>query len=168
MSPILEVNICKWNVEWPKSSSLFNPQYILLIVELNVMFSWYKSPIELKFASERLCYYTTALFCFCYYIKHITGRRSALALKCGNRGHAQLFRACVQRAYQMRTEKSGNLLLRRWQRALSHFNGHFHHIRVLMENVLPVSTELVLMWNSIQSKTLINLWEYNFLFWWID
>ena len=54
------------------------------------------------------------------------------------------------------------------KRSGSQFNGHFHHIRVLMENILPVSTESVLMWEPYSIKNLINLWEYNFLFWWID
>lgn len=58
----------------------------------------------------------------------------------------------MQRAYQMRTEKCGSVQ-RRCQQLRSHFNGYFHHIRVLMENVLPVSTtEFVLMWSYIQLK----------------
>ncbi|KAF3696612.1 hypothetical protein EXN66_Car012290 [Channa argus] len=51
----------------------------------------------------------------------------------------------------MRTEKSANLQRRR-KPQLSHCRGHFHQIRLLVEIVLPVSTESALMWNFIQLK----------------
>lgn len=98
-------------------------------------------------------------------ILRILKGRSAPALKCSNRGHAKLLCACVHCAYQMKTEQSGNLQRRLQRRSVSSM-GIF--------TVLGCSERPpYVYWKRpdvelYSIKSLINLWEYNFSFWWID
>lgn len=98
-------------------------------------------------------------------ILRILKGRSAPALKCSNRGHVKLLCACVHCAYQMKTEQSGNLQRRLQRRSVSSM-GIF--------TVLGCSERPpYVYWKRpdvelYSIKSLINLWEYNFSFWWID
>lgn len=93
--------------------------------------------------SEKLCYYGTTLFCFCYYIKKIQDG-TAHALRRTYCAHAP---------------------------SVTHRRGESEREQSLQQLHRRLSVEIVLMWNFIlikKKKQLLNLREYNFLFWRLD
>lgn len=66
--------------------------------------------------------------------------------------------ACLSHENSVEVSRSGD------RGRTIHLQWAFSPYRGQADNVLPSA----LTWNLIQLKGLINLWEYNFLFWWTD
>lgn len=125
---------------------------------------------------SKLCYYTTALFCFCCYIKH-THERPEVRLRWNAVTRETRNRCAHASGVPIRWEQKERKKKRVWKCTeggwpglLRHFNGQWRRARPLVEDVLPGSTQLVLMWNfyALKKRNLINLREYSFLIWWIE
>lgn len=88
-----------------------------------------------------------------------TYRVAGTRLRCNATPHP--YCACVWRAYQMRTASKSPEVATETEQFIcigySHLIGCWRRTSSLCLDVEP---------NSI--KSLINLWEYNFLFWWTD
>lgn len=138
--------------------------WIVLLFILFVIFCLWKMITGL-FGLKKKAATTAGHYSAFVTILRILKGRSAPALKCSNRGHAKLLCACVHCAYQMKTEQSGNLQRRLQRRSVSSM-GIF--------TVLGCSERPpYVCWKRpdvelYSIKSLINLWEYNFSFWWID
>lgn len=138
--------------------------WIVLFFILFVIFCLWKMITGL-FGLKKKAATTAGYYSAFVTILRILKGRSAPALKCSNRGHVKLLCACVHCAYQMKTEQSGNLQRRLQRRSVSSM-GIF--------TVLGCSERPpYVYWKRpdvelYSIKSLINLWEYNFSFWWID